>query len=384
MTEIILRKAGYKTGLFTSPYVRFFNERMAVNGKSISNEMLAQITEYVKPFAESMEDKPTEFELITAIAFEYFKRENCDVIVLEVGMGGRLDSTNIIENPLVSVITGVSLDHTSFLGDTEEKIAAEKAGIIKNSCPVVYGGRDFGMINLTLAGEKTPFSVIKEKAAELNAPFTFCDYSALNIKKCDLDGAVFDYKTRKDVYIPLLGLYQPQNAAKALETIDALIAGGVTITEEAIRQGLSEVKWSARFEKLSLNPLVLYDGSHNPEGIAEAQRTLKFYFGDKKVNILTGVMADKDYSEMAQTLAPLANKVFTVTPDNPRSLASTELAKVYERFGVTSNAFDTVENGYKTAFEESKASGIPLVCLGSLYMYAEVAEAAEKIRELVL
>ena len=384
MTEIILRKSGYKTGLFTSPYVRYFNERMAVNGKSISDEMLADITEYVKPYAESMEDKPTEFELITAIAFEYFKRENCDVVVLEVGMGGRLDSTNIIENPLVSVITGISLDHIGFLGDTEEKIAAEKAGIIKNGCPVVYGGRDFGNEALTKNGEKTPFSVIKEKANELDCAFTYCDYGALNIKKCDLDGAVFDYKTRKDVHIPLLGLYQPQNAAKALETVDALIAGGLNITEDAVRQGLSEVKWSARFEKLSLNPLVLYDGSHNPEGIAEAERTLKFYFGDKKVNILTGVMADKDYSDMAAKLAPLANKVFTVTPDNPRSLDSRELAKVYEGFGVTSSAFQTVEYGYKIALADSEASGVPIVCLGSLYMYAEVAEAAEKIRELVL
>lgn len=377
MTEIILRKSGYKTGLFTSPYVRFFNERMAVNGKSISDDQLAEITAFVKPYADSMEDKPTEFELITAIAFEYFRREKCDVVVLEVGMGGRLDSTNIIENPLVSVITGISLDHTAFLGDTEEKIAAEKAGIIKKGCPVVYGGRDFGVTDTKETGEKTAFSVIKEKADELGCAFSFCDYGALNLKKCDLDGAVFDYKDRKDVKISLLGLYQPQNAVKALEVIDALRSSGLIIPEEAVREGLAEVKWSARFEKLSEKPLVLYDGSHNPEGIAEAQRTLKYYFGDRKVNILTGVMADKDYSEMAEKLAPLANKIFTVTPDNPRSLKAEELAKVYEGFGVTSKPFDTVENGYRAAFEDSKNSGIPLVCLGSLYMYAEVAAAAD-------
>ncbi|MBE6609258.1 MAG: bifunctional folylpolyglutamate synthase/dihydrofolate synthase [Ruminococcaceae bacterium] len=379
MTEIVLRKSGYKTGLFTSPYVRYFNERMAVNGNSISNEMLAEITEYVRPFADSMEDKPTEFELITAIAFEYFRRENCDVVVLEVGMGGRLDSTNIIEEPLVSVITGISLDHTAFLGDTEEKIAAEKAGIIKKGCPVVYGGRDYGVTALKKNGEKTAFSVIKEKAEELDCPFSFCEYGSLDLKKCDLDGAVFDYKDRKDVKISLLGLYQPQNAVKALEVIDALRGRGLTVPEEAVREGLAEVKWSARFEKLSEKPLVLYDGSHNPEGIAEAQRTLKYYFGDRKVNILTGVMADKDYTEMAAKLAPLANKVFTVTPDNPRSLDSRELAKVYKGFGVTASPFQTVESGYELAFVDSLASGVPLVCLGSLYMYAEVAEAAARV-----
>ena len=379
MTEIILRKSGYKTGLFTSPYVRYFNERMAVNGKSISNEMLAEITEYVRPFADSMEDKPTEFELITAIAFEYFRRENCDVIVLEVGMGGRLDSTNIIESALVSVITGISLDHTAFLGDTEEKIAYEKAGIIKKGCCVVYGGRDFGQTDAKENGEMPAFSVIKDKATELGCPFSFCDYGALKLKSCDLDGAVFDYKDRKDVKISLLGLYQPQNAVKALEVVDALRDNGLVIPEVAVREGLAEVKWSARFEKLSEKPLVLYDGSHNPEGIAEAQRTLKYYFGDQKVNILTGVMADKDYSEMAASLAPLANKVFTVTPDNPRSLSASELAKVYDGFGVTSIPFETVESGYRAAFADSASSSTPLVCLGSLYMYAEVAEAAEKV-----
>ena len=159
MLESVLRESGYKTGLFTSPYIRTFNERMRVDGENISDGELAEITEYVRPFADDMTDKPTEFELISAIAFEYFSRNNCDVVVLEAGMGGRLDSTNVIDSALLSIITGIALDHTAFLGDTVEKIAAEKAGIIKCGCPVLFGGEDD-------AAER----VIRERAAEMNAP----------------------------------------------------------------------------------------------------------------------------------------------------------------------------------------------------------------------
>ena len=154
MLESVLRAAGYKTGLYTSPYITVFNERMRINGENISDEELAEITTFIRPIADAMKDKPTEFELITAVAFEYFKRNGCDVVVLEAGMGGRLDSTNIIESSLLSIITGIALDHTAFLGDTVEKIAGEKAGIIKSGCPVLFGGDD-----------DSARSVIKEKSA---------------------------------------------------------------------------------------------------------------------------------------------------------------------------------------------------------------------------
>ncbi|MBO7310992.1 MAG: bifunctional folylpolyglutamate synthase/dihydrofolate synthase, partial [Clostridia bacterium] len=171
MLSSILKEAGYKTGLFTSPYIRFFNERMQINGEPISDSELAEITSYVRPFADQMTDKPTEFELITAICFEYFKRNGCDVVVLEAGMGGRLDSTNIIDASLLSVITGVSLDHTAFLGDTVEKIAAEKAGIIKSGCPVLLGG-----------DSDEALCVVRKRAEARGAPLCLVDYSSLLIR----------------------------------------------------------------------------------------------------------------------------------------------------------------------------------------------------------
>ena len=194
MIESVLRHSGYRTGLYTSPYIRYFNERMCVEGSPISNRELAEITEYVRPIADSMTDKPTEFELITAIAFEYFRRKKCDVVVLEAGMGGRLDSTNVISSPLLSVITGIALDHMAFLGDTVEKIAAEKAGIIKNGCPVLFGGEDEGAA-----------SVIANKACEMGAEFSRVDYSRLEGVVSDLSGSRFDFGTYKDIKIKLLG-----------------------------------------------------------------------------------------------------------------------------------------------------------------------------------
>ena len=375
MTDSILRCAGYKTGLFTSPYVKTFNERMQVGGANVSDQRLAEVTAMVKPHADAMQDSPTEFELITAIAFLLFKLEGCDVVVLEAGMGGRLDSTNVIDEALVSVITGVALEHTEYLGDTVPKIAFEKAGIIKKGCKVVYGGRDHG--KLTENGEASAYSVIKARAEEIGSPLLVCDYSLLNVKRADLTGALLDYKDMKDVTIPLLGLYQPENCVKALEVAYALREAGLNIPEAAIREGLNKVVWRARFEKLADEPFTLYDGSHNPEGIELALKTLRHYFGEEKVNLLTGVMKDKDYVYMASTLAPIANEVFCVTPDNPRSLPSEELKNVYSGLGVRSSAYSTVDEGVAKALEVTKKQGRTLVCLGSLYMYAEVSDSVE-------
>ncbi len=366
MTESILRHAGYKTGLFISPYIRFFNERIQISGVPVSDETLSRATEEVKKHAEQMSEYPTEFELLSAIAFLIFKWEKCEIIVLEVGMGGRLDSTNVIKDPVLSVITGVSLDHTAILGDTVEKIAEEKAGIIKPSCPVLYGDKDEGSVA----------KIIKKKAIENGSPIYFCDKSEIIVEKADLDGSVITLGSHKSVKIPLLGLYQTENAARVLKIIDILRDCGFDISDKALRNGLQNVRWQARFEKLCASPLVLYDGSHNPEGIDAAVKTLSYYFGNEKINILTGVMSDKDYSEMAKKLAPFADNVYTVTPNTPRSLSSKELSEIYRIYGANAIDCGTVENGYKTAFEDSKKHNKALVCLGSLYMYSEVCDAA--------
>ena len=183
MLSSVLTKAGYRVGLYTSPYVRRFNERIRINGENISDERLTHITEYVKKIADGMDDSPTEFELITAIGFEYFRREFCDVVVLEVGMGGRLDATNIIDSSLLSIITGVSVDHVAFLGDTVDKIAGEKAGIIKTGCPILYGDVDESAERIILA-----------EADKKQAMVYKTDYSSLSVNQMMLSGTIFDYK----------------------------------------------------------------------------------------------------------------------------------------------------------------------------------------------
>lgn len=363
MLDSVLRHAGYKTGLFTSPYIKVFNERMQFCGENISDDELAEITEYVKPFADSMEDKPTEFELITAIGFEFFKRKKCDVVIIEAGMGGRLDSTNIITSSLLSVITGISLDHTAFLGDTVEKIAAEKAGIIKAGGSVLFGGNS-----------ESVEAVIKEKAAQMNADYHFADKSSLEIVSSDLSGSEFNYLDYKALKLPLLGLYQPENAANVLCAVEILKGKGFTVSEEAVREGLLSARWPARFEIISRDPLIIFDGAHNPEGIETAVRSIKRYFGDRKVCILTGVMKDKDYNYIAGKFAEISERAFTITPHNPRALAADEYAKVLEGVGITATAYGSVSAALEDAKEYASSSGTALLCLGSLYMYCEVIE----------
>ena len=361
MLTAVLKRAGYKIGTYTSPYIRFFNERMCINGEPISNEELAEITTYIKPIADSMSDKPTEFELITAVAFEYFKRNNCDVVVLEAGMGGRLDSTNVIRNPVLSVITGVALDHTAFLGDTVEKIAVEKAGIIKDKRPVLFGGEHSGARDVI------------RSAAELSGSNYFeVDYEKLKVNVATLEGTNFDFFHRKNMKVSLLGLYQPRNAAVVISAVDILNTCGFDIGENDLREGLVEARWQARFEILKKEPLIIFDGAHNAQGIDSAVASIYHYFGDRKVYVLTGVLADKDYRYIAQRLSEIAEKAFVMTPDNPRALASDEYADALENCGVSSQAFETLEKAYITASREALADGVPLVCLGSLYTYSEL------------
>ena len=366
MLDSVLRHASYKVGLFTSPYIKEFNERIRVSGENIPNDALAEITAYIRPIADAMEDKPTEFELITAIGLEYFKRCDCDVVVLEAGMGGRLDSTNIIESSLLSVITGISLDHTAYLGDTVEKIAAEKAGIIKEGGTVLYCGND-----------ERARAVIGEKAERMHATLTCADKSGLQLKRCDLSGCTFDLGEWKDVEISLLGLYQPQNAANVLYAVEQLRSQGLEIPDSAVYEGLKAATWQARFEKIVQNPLVIFDGAHNPEGIDAAVQSIKYYFGARKVTVLTGVMRDKDYEYVASKLAEIANHAFCIKPDNPRALDAAAYASVLASRGVEASACGSVAEAFDTAKAYAAQSGSVLVCLGSLYMYEQISRLVE-------
>lgn len=356
----ILRAAGYRVGSFTSPYVRTFNERIAIDGKPVSNYMLTSATETVRTYAEGLEDKPTEFELITAIGFEIFRRKKCDIVVLEVGLGGRFDSTNVIPAPLCSVITGIALDHMQLLGDTLAKIAWEKAGIIKAGSPVVTAA---------LAPEAA--RVIAAEADACHTPRTVVDPAAIRVVSQSLDGIVLDYKARKALTTTLVGLYQPRNIALVCEVVDVLRGVGIAIPEDAVRRGIAETHWQARFELLSRDPLVIYDGGHNEEGVRAAVDTVKA-LALGKVVLVTGVMRDKAYEKMVAILAEVADIAYTLTPDNPRALPATAYAEVLRAHGIPAEARDTVAAAVHAGVRAAKEKGEPLLILGSLYTYKDV------------
>lgn len=368
MLDCILRAAGYSVGSFTSPFIERFNERIMLNGQPISDDALCHYLSTVAPLAEAMADPPTEFELITALGFLYFKEQGCDYVVLEVGMGGRLDSTNVIESPVLSIITGIAFDHTAILGDTVEKIAYEKAGIVKARRPILYGGND-----------PDALAVIAREANEKNAPFYVTDRATLTVRESGLFGSVFSYRSYRELKLSLAGLYQTRNAATVLTAVALLRGEGLLIPDEAVRQGLMTVKWRARFEVLSEKPLFIFDGSHNKQGINAAVESIATYFSATRVLLLNGVMADKAYGEMIDTLLPYINKVFTVTPDNPRALSAEALAEEYRCRGCDAQSFESVEAGVRAIVAEGKASATPIVALGSLYMYGEVKNALTKV-----
>ena len=368
MLSSVLCEAGYKVGLYTSPYVLEFNERMRVNGRNIPRDTLARLTEKVSLVAEKMADRPTEFELITAIAFEYFKEEGCHIVVLEVGMGGRLDATNIIEKPLLSIITGIALDHTAFLGNTVEEIATEKAGIIKENSVALWGGED------TAAR-----AVIEAETAKKQSILCKTDYSKLKIRSCDLDGTVFGYRARKELKITLLGSYQPRNASIVLDAIDNLSGVGLKVSEEAIRQGLMKAKWPARFEIISREPMIIFDGAHNPQGIDAATESIRLYFGDEKVIVISGVLKDKDYNRISRSISTIASRVYTITPNNPRALSAKEYANVLHSLGASALPTEFIEEALTLAASEAKREGRAICCLGSLYTYGEIKAIIEGI-----
>ena len=363
MTASILQKAGYRTGLYTSPYIYRFNERMQVNGEQISDEELSVITEFVKPLADSMEESPTEFELVSCIAFEYFLRQKCDIVVLEVGMGGALDSTNVIEVPEVAVITNIGLDHTEVLGDTVEKIAETKAGIFKEKGhAVIYRG--------TPSVEAVFERICSQKQMTLHK----ADFDSLVLKSHDLFGQVFDCGSRKNLELPLLGDHQLHNASVVLSIADALIEQGWKITDEHIREGIRDVSWPGRFDIVSRDPLFIIDGGHNPQCSEALVKNIRDYLQDKKVIALTGVLADKDYGEMYRPVMPLIDQFVCVTPPNPRKLEAAELAEHLHRAGAKATACETILDGVKTAIALAGENGVVL-CFGSLYSIGSIRDS---------
>ncbi|MBE6978181.1 MAG: bifunctional folylpolyglutamate synthase/dihydrofolate synthase [Ruminococcaceae bacterium] len=367
MTASILRQAGYKVGLYTSPYIYRFHERMQVNGVEISDEDLIAVTEYVRPFAQSMAEQPTEFELVCGIAFEYFLRQNCDIVVLEVGMGGSWDATNVIECPEVAVITNIGLDHTDVLGSTVEEIAATKAGIFKEGGnAVIYRSSE--------SVEK----VFEDICAERNISLKKADFDGLKLLTHGLEGQTFDCGERKALQLPLLGVHQLKNAAVVLSVIDTLIEKGWNITEENIREGMRTVSWPGRFDIVGRDPLFIIDGGHNPQCIEALVVNIRDYLTDRKVVALTGVLADKDYADMYKPVMPFVQEFVCVTPPNPRKLEAAELANHLQSVGAKATPCASIEEGVRKARELSGRDGVVL-CFGSLYTIGSIKEALDNL-----
>ena len=367
MTASILRKAGYRTGLYTSPYIYRFHERIQVDGVEISDEDLTEITEYVKPLADSMAQSPTEFELVCCIAFEYFYRKKCDIVVLEVGMGGAWDATNVIEVPEVAVITNIGLDHTEYLGDTVEKIAETKSGIFKpHGHAVVY--------------RSTPSveAVYERVCAERDVSLRKADFDGLVLKAHTLEGQVFDCGSRKNLVLPLLGDHQLHNASVVLSIADTLIGEGWKISEQNIYDGIRDVRWPGRFDIVCRKPLFIIDGGHNPQCIEALVKNIRDYLAGKKVIALTGVLADKDYADMYKPVMPLVDRFVCITPPNPRKLEAEQLARYLRQAGAQAQASESILDGVKQAMELAGKDGVVL-CFGSLYSIGGIRDALKDL-----
>lgn len=364
----VLEAAGYRVGLNTSPYLVTFHERIQVNGEMISDQALADLTERVRPAAEAMEEHPTEFELITAIALLYFLEQRCDVVVLEVGMGGGLDASNVIDTPEAVVITAMGLDHTAQLGPTLADIAAAKAGIVKPGGAVVSCG-----------GCPEADAVIRRVCRDQGAALREADFSRIENVTLSLDGAAFDLAPYGRLRLPLAGTYQVRNAAVAVTALEVLADKGWNISGDDLRRGLAAVSWPGRMEVLRREgPAFLLDGAHNPHGIAAAAESLRVLFPDRKPVLLVGAMADKDVDAMAEELAPLAAAFVTVAPDNPRAMDAAELRRRLLPWGVRALACGSVAEGVRTAMDLAGPEGA--VCaLGSLYFSGDVRRAVESL-----
>ena len=359
MLSSVLQAAGYKTGLFTSPYLQRFNERMKINGEDIADEALAEITERIKPAAEAMAEHPTEFELMTAAALLWYAREGCDIVVLEVGLGGRLDATNIIEKPEISVIMNIGLDHTEILGDTTEKIAAEKAGIVKPGCPCVLYRQSAGVER-----------VVREICAQKDAALTVAEFEQIESEFDSREGQVFSYKGERYA-LPLLGAHQRKNAAVVIEAVELLRKAGWRISPEALEHGLYAVRWPARFEILRFEPCFVVDGGHNPQCARTVADNLRQYFPEQKRVLLLGVLADKDYAGLAEILAPEADAFVCVAPDSPRALPAEQLAEHLRPYGKPVTVCGSIEEGVAAATEAAGEDGVACA-VGSLYMAGPV------------
>lgn len=361
----MLRAAGFRTGLYISPFIQRFGERIQVDGNVITRDEIAELMTRVIAAAEAISRRgvqaPTVFELITAMGFLQFREKNCDIAVVEVGLGGRLDATNVIERPEAAVITHIGLDHTQVLGNTIAQIAAEKGGIVKPGCETV-------MLRQSTEAMETVEKICREKGA----PLHWADASTAVLRSLSVDGLAFDWEEYKDLRTSMTGLHQICNAVTAVKAAQVLRIRGWRIGEQEIRAGLGNAKCVGRLEVLSHAPMVLVDGAHNPQGAEALMESLRALFPGKKITFVTGMLADKDYRSAVTKALPLAERFITVTPPVPRALDAEDLAAVLREMGpVPVKACPAIEDALEFALGESTPDDV--ICIfGSLYQIGNV------------
>lgn len=364
----MLKEAGYKVGLFTSPYLERFNERIAINGEDIPNGRLAEITEKVKDKIEIMIQKeyehPTTFEIVTAIGFVYFKEENVDYVVLEVGLGGRLDATNVIDESLLSIITTIDYDHMDFLGDTLGKIAYEKAGIIKEK----------GLV-LSYPQKEEAMEVIEKVCEEKEAELTICPMENVKIVELNEFGGSFDYhfnsQTFKNLEISLIGEHQIYNAALAVTAIALLREKGlVNISDEQIRSGLKKARWKGRLEVLNRHPLFVIDGAHNPQGVRTLADNLK-RFKYNRLILGIGILKDKEVEKIVEIITPLADEIVITEANIYRKMEAEKLEKLINKYNKNTHVEKDIKKAIDKTYELAKEDDL-ILFMGSLYLIGDV------------
>ena len=372
ITEILIG-AGYKVGMYTSPFIEEFEERIQINRNNIPKEILATLMDEIKIAVDKViEDgynHPTEFEIITVLMLLYFKKENIDFGVIEVGLGGTLDSTNVIK-PIIQVITSISFDHTNLLGNTLEKIAREKAGIIKKGIPTVIYPQ-----------QEEALKVIKNKCLEMGSDLYIANNENLkfeNVVNRDKPYQLLKYNNEIDILLPLLGEHQIINLSVAMKAIEVLNNRNITdISVGSIVKSIKNVTWKGRLEVLSNNPYVVIDGAHNIQGIETLSRNIKKYFKYNNLYLILGILADKDVDEMVKVITPMAKKVYAVTPNSIRAELAEDLKNEIIKYNENCQAYDDYKEAYLSALNNADENDLVLAS-GSLYMIGDMRRIINK------
>ncbi len=357
--DSVLRRAGYKTGRYISPAVLDYREKIQINGDYITEDEVAGLITEIKAVTEKVSEA-TVFEIETIMAFLYFAREKCDYVILETGLGGAEDATNVIKNPLVSVIASISMDHMNILGNTLEEIASCKAGIVKKDCPTVI-----------MKQQPSVQKVFEERCRMMNSELTVADYAMASVSYEDVKYRRFSYKGFDDIVISLTGRYQINNAVLALEVISKLRSCGINIPDEAVYEGMVKADWPARFSCLDEDEVLFFaDGAHNEDAARSLRETMMQYFGDEKLIFIMGVLADKEYEKVIGLTADMAEYIITITPPSPRALDAEQLrmavSKVNRCVSAAMSLKEAVDDAYEYAKSGDDAKNYVIVAFGSL------------------